>query len=95
MTEDILAEFRGSIYESHINWTCGITPFTVVQVLVATRHRRSNPLIEIKLLNKSKQHFCSSYNGKRGHASVSLKGIKDCKKIGYMDIMEYIKSQIL
>ncbi len=95
MTEDILAEFRGSIYGGPINWTCGITPFIVVQVLIATGYRRSNPLIEIKLLDKSKQHFCSSYNGKRGHASVGLNSIRKCKKIGYMDIMEYIKSKLL
>ena len=91
MTEDILAEFRGNIYQSESHWCRGLcSRFVVIKII---RKSVRDPLVEIELLDNPKYRSCQPL--KPGHAAVSLSGIRKCKKIGYMDIMEYMKSKLL
>lgn len=90
MNDDILASYRGNIYLSPSNWGCGVTLFRVVRVIQESNC--SDPLIEIKLLDKSKQPYPSCWNSKRGHTAVTLRGIDKCKTVNQLNITEYLKA---
>ena len=54
MTEDILAEFRGNIYQAPDGWRFKRIPFVVIEVIKCSH----NPLIKIKLLSMPKFKSC-------------------------------------